>query len=72
VRIIYSCADQAWPRYLNFYGSVVDPDLGFVAFLTPGSGIRDGKKSDPDPGSRMIIPDNFSENLDTVFRVTNT
>jgi hypothetical protein len=31
-----------------------DPESG--AFLTPRSGIRDGKKSDPDPGSGMNIP----------------
>jgi hypothetical protein len=35
--------------------SVADPDPGSGAFLTPGSGIRDGKKSDP--GSGINIPD---------------
>jgi hypothetical protein len=30
--------------------SVADPDPGSGTFLTPGSGIRDGKKQDPDPG----------------------
>jgi hypothetical protein len=29
-----------------------------VLFLTPSSGIRDGKN--PDPGSGMNIPDHFS------------
>ncbi len=47
--------------------SIADPDPGSGAFLTPGSGIRDGKKSrariqDPesgilDRGSRINIPD---------------
>jgi hypothetical protein len=38
----------------------LDPD--------PGSGM--GKN--PDLVSRMTIPDNFSEKLETVFRVKNT
>jgi hypothetical protein len=40
--------------------SVADPGPGSGAFLTPGSGIRDGKKSDPGwkkVGSGMNIPD---------------
>jgi hypothetical protein len=58
--------------------SVANPDLVSGAFLTPGSGIRDGKKSgsgmekNPDPGSGMNIPDHFSESLETVFRAKNT
>jgi len=49
--------------------SVSDPgSYAFLVFLTPGSGIRDGKKS----GSGMNIPDHFSESLETVFRVENT
>ncbi len=49
-------------------GSVADPDPGSGDVLTPGSGIRDGKKS----GSRMNIPDHFYDSLETVFRVKNT
>ncbi len=37
-----------------------DPDLG--------SGIE----KNPDPGSGMNIPDNFSERLETVFTIKNT
>jgi hypothetical protein len=44
----------------------VDPDPGL--FFTPGSGIRDGEKNQ-DPGPGINIPDNFSESLETVFRV---
>jgi hypothetical protein len=35
-------------KFFINYTSVADPGSG--AFLTPGSGIKDGKKSDPDPG----------------------
>ena len=40
---------------INTGTSVADPDLGSAAFLTPGSGIRDGYRikiriRDPDPG----------------------
>jgi hypothetical protein len=45
-----------------------DPNPGSGAFLTPGSEIRDGKKS----GSGMSIPDHSSENLERVFRAKNT
>jgi hypothetical protein len=38
----------------------VNPDPGSGAFLTPGSGIRDGKN--PGPGSGIIF-----ENLGSVF-----
>jgi hypothetical protein len=39
----------------NGLSSVADPDPGLGTFLTPGSGIRDGRKSAsgsgiPDPG----------------------
>jgi hypothetical protein len=55
--------------------SVADP--GYGAFLTPGFGIRIrnqrwGKNPDPDLGFGMNIPDQFSESLETVFRVINT
>jgi hypothetical protein len=47
---------------------------GICFFLpsNPGSrcGIRAGKN--PDPRSGMNILDNFSESLETVFRVKNT
>jgi hypothetical protein len=36
--------------------SVADPDPGSVAFLTPGSGIRDGKNPDPGRTTRIIFP----------------
>jgi hypothetical protein len=56
---------------LCFYthlSSVADPGSG--AFLTPsGSRMR---KINPYPGPGMNIPDNFSESLDTVFRVKIT
>jgi hypothetical protein len=37
--------------------SVTDPDPGLGAFLTPGSGIRDGRK--PASGSEMNNPDHI-------------
>ncbi len=42
---------------------------GSGAFLTPGSGIRDGKNqySDPGSGSGMNNPDPISESLETIF-----
>jgi hypothetical protein len=52
------------------FDSVADPDPGSGAFLTPGSGIRDGEKFGS--GSGMNITDYFSESLETVFRVKNT
>jgi hypothetical protein len=51
--------------------SVADPDHP-VLFLTPGSGSAMGKNLDPDTGSGMNIPDNYSENVETVFWVKNT
>jgi hypothetical protein len=50
--------------------SVADPDLGsgIRCYLTPG--IRDGKKSGSESG--MNITNNFSESLETVFRVKST
>jgi hypothetical protein len=47
--------------------SDADPDPGYGALLTPGSGM--GKKSGS--GTGMDIPDHFSESLETVFRVKN-
>ncbi len=47
--------------------SVGDPEPRSGAFLTPGSGIRDGEKS----GSGMNIPDNFFESFETVFRANS-
>jgi hypothetical protein len=41
---------------------------GFGTFLTPGSAMRENL----DPGSGISIPDNFSDILETVFRVINT
>jgi hypothetical protein len=37
--------------------------------LTPGSGIREGKSQDPDPGSRagMNNPNHISDSLETIF-----
>jgi len=46
--------------------SDADPDPGPGAFLTPLSRIRvrdSGRKKNPDPGSRMNIPDLIFENL---------
>jgi hypothetical protein len=40
-----------------------DPEFG--AFLTP----RSGMEKNSDPGSRMNIPDNISESLETIFWV---
>ncbi len=37
--------------------SVADPDPGFGAFLTPGSGM--GESQHPDPGSRINNPDHI-------------
>ncbi len=48
-----------------FIFSVADPDPGSGAFLTPGSGIRDGLKSGS--GSGMNNPDHISESLGTIF-----
>jgi hypothetical protein len=47
--------------------SVADPDPRSGAFLTPGSGIRDGylKNQDPGSGSGMKNPDHISECLET-------
>jgi hypothetical protein len=49
---------------------VADPDPGSGAFLTPGCGIE--KQSESVSGMFMSIPDNFFENLETVFRFKNT
>jgi hypothetical protein len=47
--------------------SVADPDLGSGAFLTPGSGIREWKNSDPGSGTGMNIQDHISESLESIF-----
>ncbi len=44
---------------------------GSGAFLTSGSGFRDGEKN-PDPGSGIDIPDYFSESVEIVFWIKNT
>jgi hypothetical protein len=43
--------------------SVADPGSG--AFFTPRSGIE----KNPDPESKMNIPDSFSKSLEIVFRI---
>jgi hypothetical protein len=40
----------------NSFFSVPDP--GSAAFLTPGSGIREGKNSDPGCGINILDPQN--------------
>ncbi len=50
---------------MYLYTSVTDPDSGYGAFLTPGSGIRLGKKN-PEPEFWMSIPDLF---LSTIYQV---
>jgi hypothetical protein len=52
----------------DFY-IVTVPNPRSDAFLTPGTGIRDGKN--PHPGSGTNIPDHFSESLETIFGVKN-
>ncbi len=52
------------PRLPTLTSSVADPDPGSGAFLTPGSGIRDGFF--PDPGSRIPRP-YFEELFDHFF-----
>jgi hypothetical protein len=57
--------------YESLFTSVADPDPGSGAFLTPGSGIRNGFFPDPgsrisDPGSRMPRP-YFEELFDNFF-----
>jgi hypothetical protein len=52
--------------------SVSDPDWGSGAFLTTGSGIWDGKKLNPESGSRMNNPDHISESLEINFLGKNT
>jgi hypothetical protein len=52
---------------------IVVADPGSSAFLTPGSGIQDGKKS----GFRIRIkhpgwPDHISDSIVTIFCVKNT
>jgi hypothetical protein len=50
--------------------SVADSDPESGAFLTPGSWIRDGKKSGS--GSGMNIPIYISESLERILWVRNT
>jgi hypothetical protein len=45
--------------------SLADPDPGLGAFLTPGSGILDGRKSAS--GSGMNNPDHIFQSLETIF-----
>jgi hypothetical protein len=54
--------------------SVADPDPGSGDFSTPGSGIWDGKKLNPDPksGPGMNNPDHISESLEKNFLGKNT
>jgi hypothetical protein len=40
-------------------GSVADPDPGLGTFLTPGSGIRDGRKSASRSGIRDEQPGSY-------------
>jgi hypothetical protein len=69
-----SCYENIPRRTHNMikYAVLLIRNTGSDAFLTPGSGIRiqDGKKSWS--GTGMNIPDNFSECLETDFRVKNT
>jgi hypothetical protein len=44
---------------MNLYGSVADPDPGLGAFLTPGSGIRDARKSASGSGIRDEQPGSY-------------
>jgi hypothetical protein len=44
---------------------VANPDPGYGAFFTLGSGSEIVKKN----GSGMNIPDHFSDSLETVFRI---
>jgi hypothetical protein len=53
--------------------SVADPDPGSGAFLTPGSGIRNGFF--PDPGSRITDPgsqDHILKSFLTIFLVKSS
>ena len=43
----------------NVFSSVADPDPGLGAFLTPGSGIRDGRKSASGSGIRDGQPGSY-------------
>jgi hypothetical protein len=65
---IYLNKSALWLRYLSYFsnkkyfiGGVADPGSG--DFLIPGSGMERKYGS----GSRMNIPDNFYESLETVF-----
>jgi hypothetical protein len=51
------------PQFKCYWHRVADPDPGYGAFLTPGSGIWDGKKS----GSGISILDHISKSLITVI-----
>ncbi len=44
---------------LDHKASVADPDPGLGAFLTPGSGIRDGRKSASGSGIRDEQPGSY-------------
>jgi hypothetical protein len=59
---------QASGSTVAFFRSVADPESR--AFLTPVSGIWDGKKSGS--GSVMNKPDHISESLETILLGENT
>jgi hypothetical protein len=44
-----------WAKIFKFFDADVDPDLGSGYLFYPGSGILDGKNSDP--GFGINIPD---------------
>jgi hypothetical protein len=48
-----------------YFFSVADPDSGSGAFLTSGSGIRNGEKTGPESG--MNNPNHIFESLETNF-----
>ncbi len=49
---------------------VENPDPGFGAFLTPGSGMgKENHDPDPESGSGMNNPDHISESLEPIFWV---
>jgi hypothetical protein len=50
--------------------SVANPDPGFGAFLTPGSGMgKETQDPDPETVSGMNNPDHISESLEPIFWV---
>jgi hypothetical protein len=69
INYVLSNAKQGISKTSNFLiCSVADVGPESGAFLTPGSGIRDGEKiKDPDTGSRMNILNHIFESLETMF-----